>query len=140
MGAEYLVTGGAGFIGSNLVRRLAGQGGRVRVFDDLSSGRLENLAGLEPSVEFVRGNLRDASAVHAALRGIRHVFHAGAIASVQASVDDPLATHEVNITGTLNVLLAARAAAQNAWSFPPPPPSTAMTPRCPSGKTCGLRR
>ena len=110
MGAEYLVTGGAGFIGSNLVRRLAGQGGRVRVFDDLSSGRLENLAGLEPSVEFVRGNLRDASAVHAALRGIRHVFHAGAIASVQASVDDPLATHEVNITGTLNVLLAARAA------------------------------
>ena len=105
-----LVTGGAGFIGSNLVRRLAGQGARVRVFDDLSSGHLENLAGLEAAVEFVRGDLRDAAAVQAALRGVRHVFHVGALASVQASVDDPAATHEINVTGTLNVLLAARAA------------------------------
>ena len=106
----HLVTGGAGFIGSNLVRRLAGQGARVRVFDDLSSGHLENLAGLEASVEFVRGDLRDAAAVRAAARGVRHVFHVGALASVQASVDDPAATHEINVTGTLNVLLAARAA------------------------------
>ena len=105
-----LVTGGAGFIGSTLVRRLAAQGARVRVFDDLSSGRLENLAGLEGSVEFVRGDLRDAAAVRAAARGARHVFHVGALASVQASVDDPATTHEVNVTGTLNVLLAARAA------------------------------
>ena len=104
----HLVTGGAGFIGSNLVRRLAGQGARVRVFDDLSSGHLENLAGLEASVEFVRGDLRDAAAVRAAARGVRHVFHVGALASVQASVDNPAATHEINVTGTLNVLLAAR--------------------------------
>ncbi|HAL92314.1 MAG TPA: LPS biosynthesis protein WbpP [Verrucomicrobia bacterium] len=106
----HLVTGGAGFIGSNLVRRLAGQGAQVRVFDDLSSGHLENLAGLEKSVEFVRGDLRDAAAVRAAMRGVRHVFHVGALASVQASVDDPATTHEVNLTGTLNVLLAAREA------------------------------
>ena len=104
----HLVTGGAGFIGSNLVHRLAAQGARVRVFDNLSSGRLENLAGLEQAVDFVRGDLRDAAAVRAALRGVRHVFHAGALASVQASVDDPATTHEVNVTGTLNVLLAAR--------------------------------
>ena len=104
----HLVTGGAGFIGSNLVRRLAGQGARVRVFDDLSSGHLENLAGLEASVEFVRGDLRDAAAVRAALRGAGAVFHVGALASVQASVDDPATTHEVNVTGTLNLLLAAR--------------------------------
>ena len=104
----HLVTGGAGFIGSNLVRRLAGQGARVRVFDDLSSGHLENLAGLEASVEFVRGDLRDAAAVRAALRGAGAVFHFGALASVQASVDDPATTHEVNVTGTLNLLLAAR--------------------------------
>ena len=112
MGPERLdlVTGGAGFIGSNLVRRLAGQGARVRVFDALSSGHLENLAGLEKSVEFVRGDLRDAAAVRDAMRGVRHVFHVGALASVQASVDDPAATHEINVTGTLNVLLAARAA------------------------------
>ncbi len=110
MGREilHLVTGGAGFIGSNLVRRLAGQGARVRVFDDLSSGHLENLAGLENSVEFVRGDLRDAAAVRDALRGVAHVFHLGALASVQASVDDPAVTHAINVTGTLNVLLAAR--------------------------------
>ena len=110
MGREilHLVTGGAGFIGSNLVRRLAGQGARVRVFDDLSSGHLENLAGLESSVDFVRGDLRDAAAVREALRGVAHVFHLGALASVQASVDDPAVTHEINVTGTLNVLLAAR--------------------------------
>lgn len=108
MGAEHLVTGGAGFIGSNLVRRLVAMGARVRVFDDLSSGHLENLAGLEASVEFVRGDVRDAPAVQAALRGVRHVFHVAALASVQASVDDPAATHEINVTGTLNVLLAAR--------------------------------
>lgn len=108
MGELHLVTGGAGFIGSNLVRRLAGQGERVRVFDDLSSGRLENLAGLENAVDFVRGDLRDAEAVRAAARGVRHVFHVGALASVQASVDDPATTHAINVTGTLNVLLAAR--------------------------------
>jgi nucleoside-diphosphate-sugar epimerase len=108
MNEIHLVTGGAGFIGSNLVRRLVAQGARVRVFDDLSSGRLENLEGLERSVDFVRGDLRDAGAVRAALRDVRHVFHVGALASVQASVDDPLATHDINITGTLNVLIAAR--------------------------------
>ena len=104
----HLVTGGAGFIGSNLVRRLAGQGARVRVLDDLSSGHLENLAGLEKSVEFVRGDLRHAATVRDVMRGVRHVFHVGALASVQASVDDPATTHEINVTGTLNVLLAAR--------------------------------
>ncbi|MGD9782727.1 MAG: SDR family oxidoreductase [Kiritimatiellia bacterium] len=108
MGAEVLVTGGAGFIGSNLVRRLAGRGARIRVFDDLSTGRLENLEGLDAAVEFVRGDLRDAAAVRDAARGARHVFHVGALASVQASVDDPATTHEINATGTLNVLLAAR--------------------------------
>ena len=108
MGELHLVTGGAGFIGSNLVRRLAARGDRVRVFDNLSSGHLENLAGLEKSVEFVRGDLRDAAAVRAALRGVAHVFHLGALASVQASVDDPAVTHAINVTGTLNVLLAAR--------------------------------
>ncbi|MDD4118243.1 MAG: SDR family NAD(P)-dependent oxidoreductase, partial [Kiritimatiellae bacterium] len=92
MGAEHLVTGGAGFIGSNLVRRLAGEGVRVRVFDNLSSGRRENLEGLGSAVEFAEGDLRDAAAVREAMRGIRRVFHLGALASVQASVDDPATT------------------------------------------------
>ena len=103
-----LVTGGAGFIGSALVRGLLGRGCRVRVFDDLSSGRAENLAGLEGRIDFVRGDVRDAAAVRAAVRGADTVFHLAAIASVQASVDAPLATHEVNVTGTLNALIAAR--------------------------------
>jgi UDP-N-acetylglucosamine/UDP-N-acetyl-alpha-D-glucosaminouronate 4-epimerase len=112
-----LVTGGAGFIGSNLVRRLAGQGEQVRVFDNLSSGHLENLAGLEKQVEFIQGDLRDAAAMQAALAGVTNVFHVGALASVQASVDDPAATHEINVTGTLNLLLAAREAEVNRVVF-----------------------
>ena len=108
MSKGHLVTGGAGFIGSNLVHRLAAQGERVRVFDNLSSGHLENLRGLESTVEFVRGDLRDVAAVREAMRGMSFVFHTGALASVQASVEDPVTTHEVNLTGTLNVLLAAR--------------------------------
>ena len=110
MKVNHLVTGGAGFIGSNLVRHLAGQGVTVRVLDNLSSGHLDNLAGLEASVDFIQGDLRDTAAVRAAMRGIRHVVHVGALASVQASVDDPATTHDVNATGTLNVLLAAREA------------------------------
>jgi len=117
MSVLHLVTGGAGFIGSNLVRRLAGQGERIRVFDNLSSGHLENLAGLEKQVEFVQGDLRDADAMRTAMDGITHVFHVGALASVQASVDDPAATHEINVTGTLNLLLAAREAHVNRVVF-----------------------
>ncbi len=108
MDGMCLVTGGAGFIGSNLVRHLAEDGCRVRVFDNLSSGHVDNLSGLESSIDFIRGDLRDAAAVREAMRGIRQVFHLGALASVQASVDDPATTHEVNVTGTLNLLLAAR--------------------------------
>lgn len=107
----HLVTGGAGFIGSNLVHRLVREGQAVRVFDDLSSGRLINLAGIEDKVDFVQADLRDLAAVREAMRGVRYVFHFGARASVQASVDDPLRTHDINVTGTLNVLVAARDAA-----------------------------
>ena len=108
MAAEHLVTGGAGFIGSNLVHALAARGERVRVFDDFSAGRAENLEGAGEAVEIVRGDLRDEAAVRAAARGVRNVFHLGARASVQASIDDPATTHAINSTGTLNVLLAAR--------------------------------
>lgn len=112
-----LVTGGAGFIGSALVRGLLDRGCRVRVFDDLSSGRPENLAGLEGRIDFVRGDVRDAAAVRDAVRGADTVFHLAAIASVQASVDDPLATHDVNVTGTLNTLVAARDARVRRYVF-----------------------
>lgn len=108
MDAEYLVTGGSGFIGSNLVRALLGQGRRVRVLDNLSTGRRENLQDIESRIEFILGDLRDAGTVRRAVQGARHVLHAAALPSVARSVQDPFTTNEVNVTGTVNLLLAAR--------------------------------
>ncbi len=101
-----LVTGGAGFIGSNLVRALLERGDDVRVLDNFSTGSRGNLAGLE--VEVVEGELRSYERVHAAVRGADVVYHQGALPSVPRSVQDPLTTSAVNVEGTLNVLLAAR--------------------------------
>jgi UDP-glucose 4-epimerase len=103
-----LVTGGAGFIGSNLVRELAALGERVVVFDDLSTGSEHNLEGVGGNVELVVGDVRDASAVRRAARGARAVFHLAALGSVERSIGDPFTTHAVNVDGTLNVLVAAR--------------------------------
>jgi UDP-N-acetylglucosamine/UDP-N-acetyl-alpha-D-glucosaminouronate 4-epimerase len=105
---RVLVTGGAGFIGSNLVRALLERGDDVRVLDNFSTGLRENLAGLEDEVEMVEGELRSYERVHNAVRGVEVVFHQGALPSVPRSVQDPLTTNAVNVEGTLNVLLAAR--------------------------------
>jgi len=105
---RVLVTGGAGFIGSNLVRALLTRGDDVRVLDNFSTGNRANLAGLEQDVDLVEGDLRSYERVHAAVRGVEVVFHQGALAAVQRSVQDPLTTTAVNVEGTLNVLLAAR--------------------------------
>jgi UDP-glucose 4-epimerase len=104
----YLVTGGGGFIGSHLCERLIRDGHRVRVLDDFSTGKEENLKALGGEVEILRGDLRDAGAVARAVKGVDIVFHEAALGSVPRSVADPVTTHEVNITGTLNVLIAAR--------------------------------
>jgi UDP-glucose 4-epimerase len=103
-----LVTGGAGFIGSNLVRGLLERGDAVRVLDNFSSGNRRNLAPFIDDVEIVEGDLRSYERVHAAVRGADLVFHQGALPSVPRSVQDPLTTNAVNVEGTLNVLLAAR--------------------------------
>ena len=105
----YLVTGGAGFIGSNIVRRLVADQKKVRVLDDFSTGNWENLAGLDP-LEVIEGSLTDPAAVKKALIGVRYVLHQGAIPSVPRSLDDPLASNEANVTGTLNLLSASREA------------------------------
>jgi UDP-glucose 4-epimerase len=109
MSKSYLVTGGAGFIGSHIVERLVRDGHRVRVLDDLSSGHESNLASLR-DVEFIEGDIRDPQVVNAAVEGTDVVFHEAALGSVPRSVADPVTTHQVNITGTLNVFLAAREA------------------------------
>src|SRR6266576_3750007 len=104
--ATVLVTGGAGFIGSNLVRALQERGDDVRVLDNFSTGNRTNLEGLD--VEVVEGELRSYERVHNAVRGTEVVYHLGALGSVPRSVQDPLTSSAVNIEGTLNVLLAAR--------------------------------
>jgi UDP-glucose 4-epimerase len=105
---KALVTGGAGFIGSNLARALVLRGDEVRVLDNFSTGNRRNLAELGGEIEVVEGELRSYERVHAATRGIEVVFHQGALPSVPRSVQDPLTTGAVNVEGTLNVLLAAR--------------------------------
>ena len=106
--SEYLVTGGAGFIGSNLSRYLLASGKSVRVLDSFATGRAENLAGVESELDLIEGDVRDTDAVERAVRGIRYVCHLAALPSVARSVKDPLEADAVNIRGTINLLVAAR--------------------------------
>jgi len=109
---KYLVTGGAGFIGSNLVRALLASGERVRVLDNYLTGKRENLAGLSDeyggAFEPVEGDLRDLEAVRKAAAGVEYVLHQGALPSVPRSVADPVLSNEINVSGTVNLLVAAR--------------------------------
>jgi nucleoside-diphosphate-sugar epimerase len=108
--ARYLVTGGAGFIGSHIAETLVGRGDEVRVLDNLSTGKMENLAGIAGKFEFIEGDIRDLETCRRAVEGVSTVFHEAALASVARSVEDPLLANAVNVTGTLNLLVAARAA------------------------------
>jgi UDP-N-acetylglucosamine 4-epimerase len=114
----YLVTGGAGFIGSNLTEALVAQGGTVRVLDNFSAGKRENLRfqGSE-NIEVIEGDIRDFDTCRRALKGVEVVFHEAALGSVPRSIEDPPKTHDVNITGTLNMLIAARDAAVKRFVF-----------------------
>jgi UDP-glucose 4-epimerase len=105
---RVLVTGGGGFIGSSLARRLLERGDDVRVLDNFSTGNRRNLADVADELEIVEGELRSYERVHNATRGVEIVYHQGALPSVPRSVQDPLTTSAVNVEGTLNVLLAAR--------------------------------
>ena len=105
--ARYLVTGGAGFIGSHMVERLVADGHQVRVFDDLSLGKLDNLSGVSNRVEFVKGDLRDRAAVTKACEGIERIIHAAAWRSVPKSMADPVGYTDVNVMGTVHLLDAA---------------------------------
>jgi len=108
--SKVLVTGGAGFIGSNLTEALLQRGHSVRVLDDFSTGKKENLVfdRTDPSLEIVEGDIRDLNTCQKAVRGMEYVFHQGALPSVQRSVEDPESSNAVNVGGTLNILLAAR--------------------------------
>jgi nucleoside-diphosphate-sugar epimerase len=110
---HYLVTGGGGFIGSHIVEELLRRGQRVRVLDNFSTGKRENLlfpgiADARQNLEVLEGDICDAARVRTAMEGIDYVLHEAALPSVPRSIADPISTNEVNVRGTLNVLLAAR--------------------------------
>ena len=107
--SPVLVTGGAGFIGSNLVDLLLAQGHSVRILDNLSTGKQANLPS-DPRVEFIKGDVADVQLVRRAVQGCQAVVHLAAVASVQASVEDPVGTHQSNLVGTLNICEAMREA------------------------------
>ncbi len=106
--ARILITGGAGFIGSNLADALCERGDEVVVFDDFSSGRRENLAHLEDRIRIVEGDVKELDELRAVMSGVDHVLHQAAVPSVPRSMEDPLGSHAANSLGTLNVLLSAR--------------------------------
>ena len=105
---RYLVTGGAGFIGSHLVEALTHAGHAVRVLDNFSTGRIENIEGLLPSIELVEGDIRSYHQIREAMEGVEYVLHQAALPSVPRSVRDPITSADVNINGTVNVLYAAK--------------------------------
>jgi UDP-glucose 4-epimerase len=107
---HFLVTGGGGFIGSNIVHALVGRGERVSVLDNFSTGREENLSGLDGKIEVHRGDLTDPSAVAKAMEGVEYVLHQAAIPSVPRSIEDPIGSDLVNVHGTVTLLNAARRA------------------------------
>jgi UDP-glucose 4-epimerase len=138
--ATYCVTGAAGFIGSSLARALADRSEKVRGIDNLSGGSLDNLCGYERRIELHVADINDLAAVKKVVSGVDFVLHNAAIASVARSVDNPLATHEVNVNGTLNVLIAARdagvkrvvfAASSSAYGDQPTQPNSESMVPCP---------
>ncbi len=137
---RYLVTGGAGFIGSHTVDELVRRRHDVAVLDDLSAGKEQNLSQVAGQIEFMRGRITDLEALRTACRGVDYVLHLAARTSVPRSVKDPLETNRINVDGTLNVLVAARdarvrrvvfAASSSAYGETPSLPKVEATPPAP---------
>ncbi|MFO7915860.1 MAG: SDR family oxidoreductase [Candidatus Krumholzibacteriales bacterium] len=108
--SKYLVTGGAGFIGSNIVEELVEMGEEVVVLDDLSTGYLDNIEGFMDDIDLIKGDIRDGEAVRKGMAGVDYVLHQAALASVPRSIDDPVLVNDVNVNGTINILEHARKA------------------------------
>ena len=115
---HILVTGGAGFIGSNIVRRLVMLGVKPKVLDNFSTGKRENLCDIIDKIEFIEGDIRDAELIEKILDKVEVVIHQAAIPSVPRSVDDPVGTSEVNIMGTLNLLNILKFLEKKVYNIP----------------------
>ena len=129
--AQFLVTGGSGFIGSHLCRRLLGEGHRVRVLDNLSLGRRDNLSDVADDIDFREADLRDEDELRHSVEGVDYVFHHAAIASVQTSVEQPLMEQQINSVGTLRLLEAARQAGVHRVVFAASASAYGNDPRVP---------
>ena len=112
-----LITGGAGFIGSNMVRFLLDKGQKVRVLDNFETGKRENLTEVAGRIELIEGDIRDIDTVHRAAVGADVVYHLAALGSVPRSVEDPAASHDVNVNGIVNMLIASRDARVKRFVF-----------------------
>jgi len=117
MVSKYLVTGGAGFIGSRIVKRLVADGAQVRVIDNLSTGQARRLHSVRASIDFIEGDLADAATSRDAVGGVDYVLHQAAVPSVHRSVTDPVTTNRANVTGTVNLLEACRNAQVRRFVF-----------------------
>jgi len=115
--SSYLVTGGGGFIGSHIAEALCNEGHEVRVLDNFSTGRRENLATFADDAEVIEGDIRERDVVDAAMKGIDIVIHQAALASVPRSIDDPTSNNQVNVQGTLNLLQAAVASGVSRFVY-----------------------
>jgi UDP-N-acetylglucosamine/UDP-N-acetyl-alpha-D-glucosaminouronate 4-epimerase len=132
---RYLVTGGAGFIGSSIVDELVRRGHSVVVLDNLSTGKESNLASVRDKIELSTGSITDLAAVQAACRGAEYVIHLAARTSVPRSVEDPLGTNHTNVDGTLNVLVAARDAKVRRFVLAASSSAYGETPTLPKAET-----
>jgi nucleoside-diphosphate-sugar epimerase len=132
---RYVVTGGAGFIGSNTVDELVRRGETVVVLDDLSSGKEENLAEVRSKISFIKGSITDLEAVRKAVQSADYVIHLAARTSVPRSVKDPIDTNKINVEGTLNVLVAARDAKVKRVVFAASSSAYGETPTLPKVET-----
>ena len=132
---RYLVTGGAGFIGSNIVDELVRRGHEVVVLDNLSAGKEENLTGVRKKIEFRAESITDLAAVQSASKGADYIIHLAARTSVPRSVQNPLETNSVNIDGTLNVLVAARDAKVRRFVYAASSSAYGETPTLPKTET-----
>ena len=137
--ASYLVTGGAGFIGSHLTEELVRRGHRVRVADSLITGKRQNLDHI-PGVEFLEGDLADLSFATRAVGGMEYVLHQAAIPSVPRSVKDPVTSNRANIDASLNVLVAARDAGVRRLVYAGSSSAYGDTPTLPKREETGIRR
>jgi UDP-glucose 4-epimerase len=131
MKRQFLVTGGAGFIGSNIVDRLVELGHGVRVLDDFSSGHRQNLAHLADRIELVEGTITNPAVCRAACNGVEVVLHQAAVPSVPRSMDDPVTSHLANVDGTFNMLMAARDARVRRFVFAASSAAYGETPELP---------